>query len=190
MLLKPYARSHADPNAHVNHANRKLMPSPCSTTMLPAMPSSPFSIAQLQLHILIHQPHLLSILERRQPDIRTPIATERIPQSTIPTATDFSLDREIHFCKLVGLELCRVGGSGRGGGVVSGRVKLRESGVSGGAFCCVLSFEAGGETAGAVFAGAAAFSGFGTAFWCCRHVETLVTNNKALAEGKEAKGGK
>jgi len=58
----------------------------------------------LQLHVIVHQPYLLPRLERRQPNVRAPITPERIPQSAVSTTADLSLDREIYFGELIGLE--------------------------------------------------------------------------------------
>ena len=104
-------------------------------------PSSPS-----QLHVIIHQPHLLARLERRQTDIRTPVAAERISQRAVSTRSNLSLHRKVHFCQIFGLQFGQVG-------------------IGGGAFGGVFGVQSLGETAGAVFAGAAAlgvgFAGFG-----------------------------
>lgn len=101
----------------------------------------------LQLN-LIRNLNLLPRLESRLPNIRAPITPKRISQGAIPTAAHFPLDGEIDLGEFVGLE-------------------LRELLVGCAAFGCVFGFEALGETAGAVFAGAAALAGFGAAFDGC-----------------------
>lgn len=109
----------------------------------------PVPMPPLQLHIIIQQHHLLTRLERRQPNIRTPITSERIPQTTVSTTTDLPGHCKVDFGQVVGLQF-----------------KGFEGCVGVGAFGGVFGFETLGETAGAVFAGAAAFS-FGFAFGCC-----------------------
>ena len=136
------------------------------STCLPS--SSRLPVPSLQLHILIHQPHLLPILKSGEPDIRASIAAERVPQCTVPTAAHFPLDGEIDFCELVGFELrcCGgVGGVGRFGG--GRRVEFRQRSVGVGALGGVFGCDAGGEAAGAVFASAAALSARGAAFGRC-----------------------
>ena len=64
---------------------------------------------QLQLYIVVQQPHLLAGLEGGQSDIRTPIATERISQSAVATRPNLALDREIKLVQIVGVELGEVG---------------------------------------------------------------------------------
>lgn len=101
----------------------------------------------LQLHLVCNL-NLLPRLESRLPDIRTSITSERIAQSAIPTAPHFALDGKIDLGEFV-------------------RLELRELLVGRAAFGCVFGFEALGKAAGAVFAGAAALTGFGTAFDGC-----------------------
>jgi len=45
-------------------------------------------------------------------------------------------------------------------------MQLVEGGIGIGPLGGVFGIEAGGEAAGAIFAGAATFTGFGAAFWC------------------------
>jgi hypothetical protein len=102
----------------------------------------------LKLHVIIQQPNLLSRLERRQTDIRTSIAAEGITQSAVPARSDLALNREIDLGEIVGVEF--------------GEVR-----VGFGTCRFVLGREAFGETAAAVFAGAATF-GVGFAGFGCR----------------------
>lgn len=108
-------------------------------------PNPPFQ--HLQLHLIVQQPHLLSRLERRQPNIRTPIAPEGIAEGAIPATAHLPLHREIHLGQIVGTQFQRVEG-------VVGRAALRR----------VFGFDLLLQPAGAVFAGAAALAGFGAAF--------------------------
>lgn len=52
-------------------------------------------------------------------------------------------------------------------------MKLVEGGIGGGTFGGVFGFESGSEATGAVFAGAAAFSGLRAALWCCFRNESV-----------------
>ena len=124
-------------------------PNPTQPQKTPSMQSP--SREQLQLHIIIQQPHLLPGLERRQSNIRTPIAPESIAQRAVPATPHLALDGEVDLIEqLVGAEFHRVEGF-----------------VGGGALRAVLGFEALFHAAGAVFAGAAALAGFGAAFEGC-----------------------
>jgi hypothetical protein len=92
-------------------------------------------VIPLKLHIIIEQPNLLTRLKSRHPNIRTPITTERISQTTVPTRPNLSLDCKIHFreifcTKFEGLELC----------------------VGGGPFGRIFGCDFLGEPAGAIFA--------------------------------------
>ena len=100
-----------------------------------------------QLHIIIHQPDLLTRLERRQPNIRAPIAPKRISQRTVTARAHFALHRKVHFRQVLGLQFGQVGVCLRALGGVFG-VQT---------FC---------EAAAAVFAGAAAL-GVGEACFGC-----------------------
>ena len=57
-----------------------------------------------QLHLIVHQPNLLSWLERRQTNVRTAIAPEGIAQGAIATASHLALHGEIDFCQVVCLQ--------------------------------------------------------------------------------------
>lgn len=99
-----------------------------------------------KLHIIIQQPHLLPRFERRQSDIRTPIAAESVAERTIPARPDLALHSEIQLVQVARRQLREVG------------VGLRTRGG-------VFGLDALGQAAGAVFAGSAAFgvgfAGFG-----------------------------
>jgi hypothetical protein len=99
-----------------------------------------------KLHIIIHQPHLLARLERRQPDIRAPVAPERISQRAVAARADLALHGEVDFGQVFGLQLGQVG-------------------VCVGALGGVFGVEPLRQAAAAVLAGAAAlgvgFAGFG-----------------------------
>ena len=113
----------------------------------------PKILSSLQLHIVIQQPNLLTRLERRQSNIRTPIAPKRIAERAVPAAADLALDGKVDLVEqIVGTEFHRV-----------------ELCVGVGALRGVFGFELLFHAAGAVFAGAAALAGLGTAFggWVC-----------------------
>jgi hypothetical protein len=108
------------------------------------------SIRNLQLNIIIQQPHLLTRLKSRQSNIWTPITPKRITERTVATAADLALYRKVHFRKIITVQLERV-----------------ERSIGGGAFGSVFGFEFLFHAAGAVFAGASSLSGLGLAFECC-----------------------
>jgi len=99
-----------------------------------------------QLHIVVYQPNLLTRLERRQSNIRTAIAPERISKRAVAARADLALHGEVHFREVFGLQFGEVG-------------------VCVGALRGVFGVEALGQAAAAVLAGAAAlgvrFAGFG-----------------------------
>ena len=100
------------------------------------------------MDIVIQQPHLLSLLEGRQPNVWTPITAESVAEGAIPAGTDLALDGEVNLGEVVGGEAERV-----------------DLGIAGGAGGLVLGLEALSEAAGAVLAGAAALAYFWDAFW-------------------------
>ena len=59
----------------------------------------------LQLHLLVDQPHLLSRLERRETNIRTTITPKSVSEATIAAAADFAFDRKVNFRQVVGVQL-------------------------------------------------------------------------------------
>lgn len=102
----------------------------------------------LQLHIIVHQPHLLAGLERRQANVWTSVTPERISQRTVATRADLSLHCEIHLGQILGLQFREV--------VVGCRALGRVFGV-----------QPLGQATGAVFARAAAL-GVGFACFGCK----------------------
>ena len=125
-------------------------PNPIHSTILHSSPNAtPISNSHphSQLHIIIHQPHLLARFKRRQPNIRTAITAKRISQRAIATRAHFALHREVHLRQVFGLQL---------GEVV---VCLRALGG-------VFGIEPLGEATAAVLAGAAAL-GVGEACFGC-----------------------
>jgi len=55
----------------------------------------------LQLHIVVEQPDLLTRLESRHADVRTSIATESVSKTAIPTRAYFALNSEIYLSKVI-----------------------------------------------------------------------------------------
>ena len=103
-----------------------------------------------QLHIIIHQPDLLAGLESRQTNIRAPIAPESIAESAVAAGPDFTLDGEVDFGEVLGLQF--------------GQVR-----VCVGALGSVFGVEPLRQAAAAVLAGAAAL-GVGFACFGCESV--------------------
>ena len=109
------------------------------------------SSAHLQLDIIVQQPDFLTWLERRQANVRAPIASESVAQRAVSAAAHFALHCEIDFVEeVVGTKLHRV-----------------ERFVGIGALRGIFGFELLFHAAGAVFAGAAALAGLGAAFEGC-----------------------
>ena len=103
-----------------------------------------------QLHVIIHQPDLLARLKRRQANVRTAIAAERIAQRAVAARAHFTLHCEVHFRQVFSLQFGQVG------------VCLRALGG-------VFGVESLSKTAAAVFACAAAL-GVGEACFGCQEV--------------------
>lgn len=122
------------------------------------------SFSSLELIIAHTDLDLLPRLKRRQADIRTPRAAERVAEVAAPATARLALHRKVDLRQLlVGQHHAR-----RCLGARLGEQLL----VGGCARFGVFVFEELFEAAGAVFAGAAALAGFGGAFWGC-HVLAL-----------------
>jgi hypothetical protein len=57
------------------------------------------------LHVVVEQPHLLTGLESWHANVRTSVTPERIAQAAVSAGTNLALDREVHFCKVIRVEL-------------------------------------------------------------------------------------
>jgi len=69
-----------------------------------------------KLRNIPHKSDLLPGLESRQPNVRTSITPEGVPERTVPAAAYFALDREVYFREICRRQLEGSGGCGVGGG--------------------------------------------------------------------------
>lgn len=122
------------------------MQKPSSQAFMYNNPKRKSPIHGSQLDIIVHQPHLLARLERRQANVRTAVTTESVAQRAVATRAHLALHCEVDLCQVVGVQFSQVG---IGVGTLRG----------------VFGVQALGETAAAVFAGPAALgvglAGFG-----------------------------
>lgn len=97
---------------------------------------------------LVHNAHLLTGLERRQPDKGTGRAPKGVSQGAVVTGARLALDGKVQLVEVIRVELDGL-----------------ETGVCLGPSLLFFGLEFGRQAACAVFAGAAAF--LGLAFSCC-----------------------
>lgn len=61
-----------------------------------------------KLHLIVHQPDLLSWLECWQSNIRTPITSKSISKRAVTARANLSFDSEVDFIQIIGAQLSQI----------------------------------------------------------------------------------